>query len=99
MNQISLPLRLKARGLEAVESSNLTWVETMRKHAKIISLMQGSVTADDVRRYSREIRWQPESPNAFGAVFKPNGWKPTGWTQSQWPSNHGRAIRVWVWTL
>jgi hypothetical protein len=99
MNQLGLPLRLKSRGLDAVENANLTWVETMREHAKVISLTLGEVTADDVRQFARDIEWQPESPNAYGAVFRGKHWQCIGRTKSKHPGNHAREIRVWRWVL
>ena len=97
MNQLGLAL--KQRGLDAVEESNLTWVEAMRDHARVISLMTGEVTADDVRQHAREMEWQPESPNAFGAVFRGRHWLCIGRTKSKHPGNHAREIRVWKWVL
>jgi len=75
------------------------WVEAMRDHARVISLMTGEVTADDVRQHAREMEWQPESPNAFGAVFRGRHWLCIGRTKSKHPGNHAREIRVWKWVL
>ena len=99
MRQQNLGLRLKEGGLDAVEHSNESWVEGMRKFAKRFSEQFGQVNADDVRRYSRKIGWHPESPNAFGAVFRGQGWRAIGRTKSEWPGNHGREIKVWRWAL
>jgi len=92
-----LGLNLKQTGLDAVEHSNLTWVEQMRILARSFSLGHGSVTADEVRGYAREMDWHPESPNAYGAVFRGEHWKAIGRTRSTWPGNHGRSICVWQW--
>ena len=97
MNQQSLPLRLKATGMDAVENSNITWVELMRSHAIWTCAADGSVTADDVRKYAREIDWQPDSPNAYGAIFRGKRWQCIGRKKSEAPSNHAREIRVWRW--
>jgi len=95
VTQMNLGLRLKDRGLDAVENSNESWVDTMRKYAVWFSLKAGSVTADNVRQYARNIDFQPDSPNAYGAIFRGKGWKCVGRTKSSHPGNHAREIRVW----
>ena len=92
-----LGLRLKQRGIDAVEESNFDWVSFMRELAQTHSDIYGSVTADNVRNVSEKTARHPKHPNAYGAVFKGKGWKAIGYTQSQHPSNHGRTIRVWRW--
>lgn len=92
-----LGLRLKERGLDAVEHTNLKWVDMMRNQAKYLSLALGAVDADDIRDYAKKTGLQPEHPNAYGAVFRGKGWKAIGWVQSRHASNHGRSIRVWKW--
>ena len=94
-----LALRLKQRGIDAVEESNLTWVEEMRQHARFVSLRDGSVTADDVRDHVQAIGWKPESPNAYGAVFRGKHWKCIGRCKSKHPGNHAREIKVWAFVL
>jgi len=95
MNQLGL--QLKQRGLDAVEHSNPTWVESMRWWAKHQSRQHGKVSADDVRRFSRQLDWQPESPNAYGAIFRGKHWQCIGRKKSEHPGNHSREIRVWKW--
>ena len=94
---LQLGLALRDRGLDAVEHTNETWVEAMRAFAKRHSNSYGEVTADDVRHYTRSIGWMPESPNAFGAIFRNAGWQAIERTRSTWPGNHGRSIVVWRW--
>jgi len=95
MNQLAL--KLKERGLDAVEESNLTWVEEMRHHARYVSLREGKVTADNVRDHARAIGWKPDKPNAYGAIFRGKHWRCIGRTKSTWPGNHAREIRIWKW--
>ena len=95
MHQATLGLRLKERGLDAVTETNLTWVENMRVWAMCKSQMDGEVNADDIRAYSRRMDWKPDSPNAFGAVFRGRNWKCIGRCKSAWPGNHGRSICIW----
>jgi len=95
MNQLGL--QLKQRGLDAVEHSNETWVERMRICAREVSRECGGVTADDVRGYAQFIGWHPESPNAYGAVFRGKRWQCIGRKKSEHPGNHSREIRVWKW--
>ena len=97
VNQQSLPLRLKATGLDAVEHTNLTWVEEMRHFARWVCEVKGSASADDVRGHARAIHWKPDSPNAYGAVFRGKHWKCVGRKKSEAPSNYAREIRVWRW--
>lgn len=101
MNQLGL--KLKQRGLDAVEHSNLTWVEAMREYAKQVSAQEGCVCADDIREYANRIDWHPAHHNAFGAVFRPKwrdgigGFVMMGWRASDAPSRHSAVIRVWRW--
>ena len=92
-----LGMRLKVRGLDAVEESHLTWVEEMREQAKRVSHATGQTSADDIRKYARAIGWQPESPNAYGAVFRGKCWRCIGRKKSEHPGNHAREIRIWRW--
>ena len=90
-----LGMRLRERGLDAVENSHLTWVEAMREQAKRVSLATGHVSADEIRKYARSIQWNPESPNAYGAVFRGKAWRCIGRKKSDHPGNHAREIRIW----
>ena len=97
MNQLGL--QLKQRGLDAVEQSNLSWVEEMRQFARNLSLWNGQVCADDVRRRAHSLDWPPDSPNAYGAIFRGKHWRCIGRKKSEHPGNHAREIRVWKWVL
>ena len=95
MNQLGL--QLKQRGLDAVEQSNLPWVEYMREAAKHESRKTGSVDADYVRACVRFMNWKPDSPNSYGAIFRGKHWRCIGRKKSEHPGNHAREIRVWRW--
>lgn len=104
MNQLALGLRLKQLGQDAAEENSQSWVSEMRRYARVVSSREGEVSADEVRAYALRIGWHPESPNAFGAIFRPTyksgkreGWIQMGHKRSEWPSNHGREIRRWRW--
>lgn len=88
---------LRDEGIERVSSHNESWLELVRREARKISAWKGHVTADDVRARSAELGLEPTHRNAWGAVFKAEGWKPVGWKLSKRPAAHGRAVRVWTW--
>jgi len=60
-------------------------------------MMNGSVSADDLRRYADKHNDQPGHVNAWGSVFRGAGWRMVGRMKSTIPSNHAREIKVWRW--
>jgi hypothetical protein len=90
-----LGLFLRDNGLDSVENNNLTWVERMREIAKKISIEQGEVCADDLRRIADRANDNPDHVNAWGAVFRGSQWRVIGRRKSITPSAHAREIKVW----
>jgi len=88
---------LRDEGLERVSSHNADWLERVRLEARRVSAWKGHVSADDVRERADKLGLVPTHRNAWGAVFKDEGWKPVGWKLSKRPAAHGRAVRVWTW--
>ena len=84
--------------LDRVEANNLTWIEWARGHAQTISLTHGSVTSDDIREACDRYGLQPDSPHAYGAIFKCAGWCVVGREPSRYKSNNARWICRWRWT-
>ncbi len=89
--------KLKDRGMDAAENSNLTWVNKMRAAARTISKRDGEVSADVLRSEAKELFSEPHSSNAMGAVFLPKEFRHIGWKPSVTPSRHRAWIRVWKW--
>lgn len=89
----------KQLGLELVETSNATFLETMRSKARMLARKKGMITADDVREYyeqhKHELQIKPTSPNVWGALFSTNEWLWIGYRKSKRVSNHSRPIGVW----
>jgi hypothetical protein len=45
--------------------------------------------------YADNHNLQPQSPNAWGAVFRGEHWEVRGYAQSAYKSNHARRVIVW----
>jgi hypothetical protein len=54
------------------------------------------VTSEDARNHAIYIGWHPHHKNAYGALFRCDGWRPVGWVQCQHAAGHARMIRQWV---
>ena len=81
--------------LAHVDLNNLSWLQWARGEAQSISDQRGSVTTDNLREVSDRYGFQPDSPHAWGAVFKCAGWRCIGRQRSRYPSSNGRFIGVW----
>ena len=93
-------LALKDAGIAQVAQNNRAWLVKMRNYARMTSAFRGWVSSDDLREYANDYAQSvghPTHPNAWGAVFKGQGWKVVGRTKSTLVSNHGREIRMWRW--
>lgn len=87
--------KLKLEGQDRVQGNNSEFVATMRRVAKDIATKRGSVSSDDLRIYADDNGIEPESPNAWGAIFRGKSFIEVGRTKSVLSSNHDREIRVW----
>ena len=83
--------------LERVGQNNEPWLAWARSQAQTISTLRGSVTSDDVRREADRMGLQPDSPHAWGALFKAKGWRWVGREPSMIASNNGRFVSRWRW--
>jgi len=86
---------LKERGLDQVEESNVRWIDQMRKFARAHALTNERVTIDDVRGYANAIKFLPEHPGAYGAVFRGKEWQCIGREPTKVPTSHAREIKIW----
>jgi hypothetical protein len=82
-------------GIRRVARPNAEFVRILRAEAKRISRCEGRVCSDDLRIYAKEIGLEPTSPNAWGVIFRGNGWRVVGHVKSSIPSNHRREIKMW----
>ena len=89
--------RAKQDGLTTVAATNKEFLETCRRYARAISALKGEVSIDDVRAFCDEHSLKPEHPNAFGAIFKNNGWLEIGRKKSCYETNHARKVSLWRW--
>lgn len=78
-----------------LELANASWLAWARGEAKTLSLLRGSVTSDDMRERCDRYGLQPDSPHAWGALFKCKDFIFIGRTRSRYPSSNGRYIGVW----
>lgn len=83
--------------LAGVESNNGDWLRWARVEAQAMSLLRGSVTSDDVREKANLYGLQPDSPHAWGAIFKAPGWRWVGREPSRIVSNNKRWINRYQW--
>ena len=90
-------LYAKDVGVQLVVDHGEDWQAVMQSVAKAICNAKGEVCSDDLRRYAATHDLEPHHPNAWGAVFRGNGWKHVGWKRSAKITNHARTIRVWTW--
>lgn len=86
---------LKYAGLAQVASHNEEWLRAVRAVAHAIAVVNGCVSADDLRTWADENDMHPVHPNAWGAIFREPRWRPVAYKVSTYPSNHARIIRVW----
>lgn len=84
----------KEHGLDLIERHSDGFVQAARRYARTFASLNGTVTADDVRRWAEEHGMAPRHPNAWGAVFR-GDFVHQGYTQSTITSNHARTIKVW----
>ena len=92
----SAGLKLRDRGMDAVENHNLSWVKQMRRQARRICKVKGYVTTDDLRAIADLSNLQPLHRNAWGTVFRGSEWKPIALLRSTRPAAHGRKITAWA---
>ena len=90
--------RLRDTGVALVTRNNLAWIKWARACMRQMCIATGGVHIDDIRRLADAMGYQPDSSNAWGAIFRERGWRKTGELRpSVRPSNHGHASPVWVW--
>jgi len=87
--------KLKQLGLNLVEDHNFDFVAKMRAKAVEICRRNGSVTIDDLRRYSDLTGITPNHQNAWGTVFRGRPFIRSRMKRSTYASNHARMISVW----
>jgi len=75
---------------------NSQFLAVMRKQAARIASRSSRVCADDLRSYCNHHEIEPESSNAWGAVFKCADWRPIGYRSSHPPSRRGGVQRIWA---
>ena len=91
-------------GIAQVEKSHANWMPVARVLAVTVAKTRGTVTADDLRAGVRlGLLWEPDHPNAWGAVFKgappniPGRFVAKGYTKSTTVTRHAGMIRIWGW--
>lgn len=83
------------RGLRGRKSGG--FLDLVRLEARRLSSMNGSVSTDDLRSYTRRAGLKPSHPSVWGSVFLARGWRCIGTKKSEVKSNRHREIKVWVW--
>ena len=90
--------RARDEGIRLVSLKNQAFVNLMRYHAQIVCEKRGEVHIDDMRKYAIVKGVKPESPNAWGAIFRCKGWRQTGeFRPSTLVTNHSHRSPVWRW--
>lgn len=93
--QIELAIAERDAGIAAVAARNQTFLETVRGAARMICRRQGTVTADDVRKWADENGIEPTHRNCWGAVFKTPDFEFAGLTRSAQVQGHGNRICIY----
>ena len=93
--QLELAIKARDAGIAAISSRNQTFLETVRGAARMICRRQGTVTADDVRKWADENGIEPKHRNCWGAVFKTPDFEIAGFTRSSQIQGHGNRICVY----
>lgn len=99
MNQLDILAAIQERdcGVARVKAKNRDFVETMKSVARMIARRQGTVCADDLRKWADEHGMEPTSSNAWGAIFCRNkDFKLVGYSRSALVQGHGNLQRVWA---
>jgi len=88
----SILMNKKSSGKKnALQISNMLWLEKARQYAVNHAGKHGYVTSDDVLSYVGSC----QSPSVAGAIFKDSRFAKTGYTPSRRATTHGRDIAVW----
>ena len=85
----------KEAGQASVELHNIDFVTNMRDVARAIARENGTVSADDLRRYAAANDIKPAHPNAWGSIFRGKGWRVVGRKKSALRTNNSREIKIW----
>jgi len=85
----------KKRGLALVELSCAEFLAEMRTEAKKHAARHGYVTTDNLREYATMKKLRPDTPNAWGAIFKGSEWECVGRVPSRYRTNNARYICQW----
>ena len=98
LNSLKTGEQRKKEGLDIVESNTKKWILRVRAEAGRLARANGTVSADDLRRWSDDRNDHPHHPNAWGAVFRGKEWSPVGHKKSTYTTNNAREIKVWSLT-
>ena len=88
---------LKEEGRDKVSAHNQNWLQWARTQAKEMCFWKDRVTVDDVRELADMFDRQPDHHNAWGCIFREEGWVRIGYEKSKRPDAHARPIGVWQW--
>ena len=91
---------LREEGIRRVSAANKEWLEAAREEAKRVCLLQGTVSAVELRRWAEATNCFPKHPNTWGAIFRGPSWETTGdWVPCEHTEGHARNVRVWTYVL
>lgn len=95
--QLDLALAERDKGISRVKAKNSDFVETLKSVARMIARKNGTVCADDLRKWADENGMVPTSSNAWGAIFCRNpDFVLHGYARSSQVQGHGNLQRVWA---
>ena len=94
--QLNLALTERDRGISKVAAKNQTFIETMKSVARMIARKNGTVCADDLRKWADENGHAPTSCSAWGAIFCRNpDFELAGYKRSEQKQGHANLQRIW----
>ena len=95
--QLDLALAERDLGVARVKAKNADFIATLKGAARMIARKNGTVCADDLRKWADEKGMIPTSCNAWGVIFCRNkDFKLVGYSRSTLVQGHGNLQRVWA---
>jgi len=82
----------KRAGMSKAAANNAEWLEWIRAQARAIGTYQETVSADDLRPIADAMNRHPNTPNAWGSVFKGSEWVFVDRVKSKTRSRHAGII-------
>lgn len=88
----------KEEGQSRVQENAEEWIKRVRQEARRVAIVNGEVSADDLRQWADAKDDHPHHQNAWGSVFRGDEWTYISRKKSTYVTNNAREIKVWALT-